>query len=327
MKSNPHFSHHELQEYVHAVFGHDYHAAEQTRIQGGAQKVIYKVNFTNGFSCLLYIWDISSNYFHDELLKESTFQNSYGSSLFSMNTVFLRNHGIRTPALYDMRNGRNGFDFDFALVEYVEGQPAESYFQHHDTPDKHALFQEIGSMISTMHAIEREHYGKADDDKMKEIPCFKLKQDDAINALCYASKHIAMIKENHDLLLHKLAQLESRIQPRTRHHFIHDELGPNHIIIDHKMQPYLIDIEGAGFFDLEHEHSFLKLRFGEYYRYFEQENLDSARLSFYRLCHHLSLTSGGLKLLHRQFPDRQFARKLAAYHARQAIEMLSHNRD
>ncbi|MDM5276308.1 phosphotransferase [Paenibacillus silvae] len=327
MKSDLHFSHNELQEYVHSVFGYNYHAAEQTRMQGGAQKVIYKINFTNGFTCLLYIWDISSNYFQDELLEESTFQNSYGSSLFSMNTVFLRNHGIRTPALYDMRNGRNGFEFDFALVEYIEGQPAESYFQHPNIPDKHALFQEIGSMISTMHAIGREQYGKADDDKMKEIPCFKLKQDDAINALCYASKHIAMIKENHDHLLHKLAQLESQIRLRSHHHLIHDELGPNHIIIDHKMQPYLIDIEGAGFFDLEHEHSFLKLRFGEYYRYFEQENLDSARLSFYRLCHHLSLTSGGLKLLHRQFPDRQFARKLAAYHARQAIEMLSHNRD
>jgi hypothetical protein len=32
--------------------------------------------------------------------------------------------------------------------------------------------------------------------------------------------------------------------------------------------------------------------------------------------------AGGLKLLHRQFPDQQFARNLAAYHAKHAVEML-----
>lgn len=84
-----------------------------------------------------------------------------------------------------------------------------------------------------------------------------------------------------------------------------------------------IDIEGARFFDLEHEHSFLEFRFGEFYRYLRNNNLDHDRMTFYRYCHHLSLISGGLKLLHRQFPDQHFARSLAEHHSRCAIQMVS----
>lgn len=55
----------------------------------------------------------------------------------------------------------------------------------------------------------------------------------------------------------------------------------------------------------------------------KRDDLDPARMRFYRYCHHLSLTAGGLKLLHRQFPDQKFAKDLAAYHARCAIEIAA----
>lgn len=59
------------------------------------------------------------------------------------------------------------------------------------------------------------------------------------------------IRKNDERLLEKLCELEAAIQPRDLYSFIHGELGPDHIWIDHAMQPCLIDIEGAGFFDLE----------------------------------------------------------------------------
>jgi aminoglycoside phosphotransferase (APT) family kinase protein len=322
MKVNRHLTNIELQEYVQHVFGSSYHLTEQTKSQGGAQKAIYKVRCTNGFACMLYVWDISSNYFQEELLHGPTFRSSYGSSLFSMNTNYLQAHGIRTPALYDLNNEGKQHHFDFALVEYIDGQTAEDYFQHTDSISKDRLFQRIGEMISVMHSMERNVYGKVDNIDVKETACSRLKQNDAVKSLLYASRHLQHVKENYNQLLEKLYELEAQIQPRSRYHFIHDELGPNHILVDHQLQPCLIDIEGAGFFDLEHEHSCLALRFGEYYRYFEQKELDPARLSFYQFCHHLSLMAGGLKLLHRQFPDQQFARNLAAYHAKHAVEML-----
>lgn len=323
MEMDSHLTYIELKEYVQRVFGSSYHLAEQTKSQGGAQKAIYKVICTNGFACMLYVWDISSNYFQEELLSEPTFHPSYGSSLFTMNTGFLHNHGIRTPALYDLNNDRKRHHFDFALVEYIEGKTAEDYFQHTDSISKDRLFQRIGDMVSGMHQIERNMHGKVHNPNHKETTCSKLKLIDAAKSLTYASKYLLRVKENYKQLLEKLYELESQIQPRSRYHFIHDELGPNHILVNHQMQPCLIDIEGAGFFDLEHEHSFIALRFGEFYRYFKQKDLDPARMSFYRYCHHLSLMAGGLKLLHRQFPDQQFARILAAYHSKQAIEMLT----
>ena len=52
------------------------------------------------------------------------------------------------------------------------------------------------------------------------------------------------------------------------------ELGPDHVLINDKLEPYLIDIEGTEFFDIEHEHSFLQFRFGDYYRYLKNDTLD-----------------------------------------------------
>lgn len=239
-----------------------------------------------------------------------------------MNTRFLAQHGIRTPALYDLNNDRGRYAYDFALVEYVDGQKAESYFQHNNPKDRDALFQRIRDMLTHMHNIQRNVYGNANDNRKKAEPCYKVKRFDAETALSYASRHMTDIRKNEERLLEKLSELEAAIQPRDLYSFIHGELGPDHIWIDHAMQPCLIDIEGAGFFDLEHEHSFLEFRFGDLYQYLKNNDLDPARMTFYRFCHHLSLVSGGLKLLHRQFPDQQFARGLAEYHARCAVQML-----
>lgn len=82
MMSNNHLTHEELQDYVYNVFGTGYHLTQCARVHGGAQKVIYKMDFKNGFICLLYVWDISSNYFQEEILNEPTFHSAYGSELF-----------------------------------------------------------------------------------------------------------------------------------------------------------------------------------------------------------------------------------------------------
>ncbi|MBD3922060.1 aminoglycoside phosphotransferase family protein [Paenibacillus sp. PR3] len=312
---------------MHNVFGTGYLVTDIARIHGGAQKVVYKIDCRNGFACVLYVWDLSRNYFREEIMNDSgsVFQGSYGGGLFAMNNRCFRQHGIRTPALYDLNEGRDRHPFDFALVEYIKGQKAEAYFQHEDPKVRDELFHRVGSMLSNMHAIERNHHGNADsNDESNDRPCFEVQRKHAEKALAYASEHMAGVRENYSVLLDKLYELEAGIEPRDRYSFIHGELGPDHILIDHEhMQPYLIDIEGAGFFDLEHEHSFLELRFGDFYRYLRNTELDDRRMIFYRYAHHLSLISGGLKLLYRQFPDQQFAKSLAEYHARRAIQMAS----
>ena len=133
-----------MQDYVGKVFGADYVVANVSKMHGGAQKVVYKIDCTNRFSCILYVWDLTMNYFQEEIANEVITDRSYGSDLFEMNNRYLREHGIQTPALYDLNTERSRYNFDYALVEYVNGQKAEVYFRHSDTREQNQLFERIG---------------------------------------------------------------------------------------------------------------------------------------------------------------------------------------
>ncbi|CAH1058349.1 hypothetical protein PAECIP111894_04523 [Paenibacillus pseudetheri] len=52
------------------VFGTSYLVNRVSRMHGGAQKVVYKMECSNGFSCVLYVWDLSMNYFEEEKANE-----------------------------------------------------------------------------------------------------------------------------------------------------------------------------------------------------------------------------------------------------------------
>lgn len=322
MEYNCHLSSNDLQEYVAKVLGTGYGVANVAKMHGGAQKGVYKIDFTNGFSCILYVWDLTMNYFQEEITKEGIHAQSFGGDLFEINNRYLTENGIRTPVLYDLNKEKSRYTFDYALVEYVHGPKAEVYLQESDPKVQDEVLERIGAMLTGMHANERHIYGKPNQIENKIGSCHLLQLENAMVQLEYASRHDERIRANQSKLLEKLHELESRIEARSRYGFIHGELGPDHILINDNLEPCLIDIEGAEFFDIEHEHSFLELRFGDFYRYLKNNNLDANRMLFYRLHHHLSLTSGGLKLLHRKFPDPQFARGLAEYHSRLALQFI-----
>ncbi|SEL79085.1 Phosphotransferase enzyme family protein [Paenibacillus sp. OK003] len=311
-----------LQEYMETVFGMSYVVSNVTKMHGGAQKVVYKVDCTNGFSSVLYVWDLAMNYFKEEIENNNINAKSFGSELFELNNRYFIEHSIRTPALYDLNKERDRYTFDYALVEYVAGQKAEAYFNHTDSGVKERVFQQLGEMITDMHANERKIYGKPNHNENNTGPCHLLQLENAKLQLSYAAGHIGGIRENQNKLLDTLYELESRIQPRNEYGFIHGELGPDHILVNDRLEPYLIDIEGAEFFDIEHEHSFLEFRFGDFYSYLKNDHLDRNRMLFYRFHHHISLISGGLKLLHRGYPNRQFAKDLTDHHYRCVLQFI-----
>lgn len=312
----------DLQDYIGKVFGTAYLVASVSKMHGGAQKVVYKIECSNGFSCVLYVWDLSMNYFKDEIANDDINKHSYGSDLFELNNKYLTQHGIQTPSLYDLNNDRKRYPFDYALVEYVDGHKAETYFHHSDSRVQDKVFQRLGDMLTGMHSNERHIFGKANHSEINKESCHLLQLENAKVQLSYASQHIENIGANQSKLLDILYVLESRIKPRTQYGFIHGELGPDHILVNDKLEPFLIDIEGAMFFDIEQEHSFLEFRFGDFYRYLKNDTLDPNRMLFYRFHHHISLTSGGLKLLQRGFPDQQFAKDLADYHSECAMRFI-----
>ncbi|GIP35662.1 aminoglycoside phosphotransferase [Paenibacillus sp. J2TS4] len=318
-----HIAQADLQEYVRKVFGASYVVDTVTKMRGGAQKMVYKIDCSNSFSCVLYVWDLSMNYFEEEIANQDINEQSYGSSLFEINNKFLIQHGIQTPFLYDLNKERNHYPFDYALVEYVNGQKAEDYFYHSDSKVQDKVFLRLGEMLSSMHANERHYFGKPNEIGINATENGHLIQmENAKVQLSYASHYIESIKSNQNKLLDTLYELESRIKPRAQYGFIHGELGPDHILVNEKLNPLLIDIEGAMYFDIEHEHSFLEFRFGDFYRYLKNDALDPDRMLFYRFHHHISLTSGGLKLLHRGFPDQQFAKDLAEHHSKYALRFI-----
>lgn len=322
MDNTLHMTRTDLQSYIKEVFGAGYIVSNVTQMQGGAQKVVYKVDCDNGFTCVLYVWDLALNYFQKEIENEDLHSRSYGGDLFEQNNKLLTEIGIPTPALYDLNRERSRYPFDYALVEYVEGKKLDAYINQTDKEANYELFQQVGNMVGKMHANERDIFGKVNEIRNDIKQCHELQMQKSKADLRYISQYIDNFKINHNKLLEKLQELESRITYRNRYGFTHGELGPDHFIVNNKLVPYVIDIEGAEFFDIEYEHSFLRIRFGDHYHFFDNDTLDPYRMLFYQYYHHISLTAGFLKLLHRGFPNQQFAESVIKHQSENALSFI-----
>ena len=77
---------------------------------------------------------------------------------------------------------------------------------------------------------------------------------------------------------------------------------------------------GAMYFDVEVEHVWMHMRFGEHYAKLSRGDLDQDRLQFYRLCMHLDLVAGPLRIAGTSHPEREWFRSLAEYHLQRALQ-------
>jgi aminoglycoside phosphotransferase (APT) family kinase protein len=119
--------------------------------------------------------------------------------------------------------------------------------------------------------------------------------------------------------LHSLAE---PIEPRVAWALVHGELGPDHILLDRRGEPVLIDIEGARYFDVETEHVWMRMRFGAQYAMLSRGGLDEDRLRFYQLCMHVNLVAGPLRIAGTSHPEREWFRDLAERHLQRALHLL-----
>ncbi|HEY7431303.1 MAG TPA: hypothetical protein VH641_11285 [Streptosporangiaceae bacterium] len=116
--------------------------------------------------------------------------------------------------------------------------------------------------------------------------------------------------------------LAAAVRPRAEYSLVHGELGPDHVLVDERGGPVLIDVEGLMFFDAEWEHAFLRLRFGEHYPALRPDGLDDQRLRFYALALDLSLIAGPLRLLDGDFPDRGAMLSIVHHAVERALSYL-----
>lgn len=157
---------------------------------------------------------------------------------------------------------------------------------------------------------------------MSEVSCERRVLERALRDLEEAAGRDGRIAAAGAALRDRLHELADRVRPRTEYGLIHGELGPDHVLVDTDGHPILIDIEGLMYFDVEWEHVFLRLRFGEQYTALAGPGLDPQRLDLYVLAMRLSLVAGPLRLLDGDFPDRAFMQGIAEHNAKEALALL-----
>jgi hypothetical protein len=127
----------------------------------------------------------------------------------------------------------------------------------------------------------------------------------ALRHLARSADRVPAVARVRPRLDETLLALAASVRPRASYALIHGELGPDHVFIDDRGEPVVIDIEGAMYFDVEWEHAFLRLRFGRHYERLRVSGLDERRMSLYALALDLSLIEGPLRVLDGGYPDRE----------------------
>ncbi|MDG4790913.1 phosphotransferase [Micromonospora sp. WMMD1102] len=273
------------------------------------------------------------------------FGDASGSELFEAADAILAAAGVRTPEVLLLDRSRSRYPADVALVEDVPGPNLEQRLAA-DPVRAAGTLARLAELLAAMRDCRGTRLGKVatlarptdgtDRTADASTPvsgasasvsgasapqpsAVEVVRDRALADLAEAARRDGRIAGDRVRLTELLSGLSAGIAPRTTYGLVHGELGPDHVLVDADSEPVLIDIEGLMFFDVEWEHVFLRLRFGEHYSPLAVDGLDERRLRFYQLAQHLSLVAGPLRLLDGDFPDRDFMRGIAARHAERVL--------
>jgi aminoglycoside phosphotransferase (APT) family kinase protein len=323
---------------VRAAFGRGRRLTGVERLRGGSKKGVYRLTLDDESTAVSYVWDATENYWPARPNdagedRADPFSDASGIELFQASQAQLTELGVRTPAIYWCARSRTDFPADIALVEDVRGGTLEARLEQ-GTPGMGPVLALLGESLAAMHQHGAPRWGKlawaasgGAGDGPAEGPadgrsCEQIVLDRALADLAESAGRVSRVAAARERLEDLARELRAAVQPRTRYGLIHGELGPDHVLIDRHGRPVMIDIEGAMYCDIEWEHAFLQLRFGEHYRQLRADNLDQQRMRFYRLALHLSLIAGPLRLLDGDFPDRELMRQIAEHNIDRALAFL-----
>jgi hypothetical protein len=273
------------------------------RLAGGSKKGVYRVRIDGGTTVVLYSWDGSENYWPAAAdAAADPFADASGATLFRDGYDALRGLGVPVPALLAFDDTAADLSFEVAVVEDVAGGSLEARLV--EAPDRAAAaLGQLANALDRLHSSRREAIGKLSH-PVAGASCALIAVHRARRHLAAAAKSLPELAAAQTALADVLERLLEAVPPRRDHRLIHGELGPDHVLLDPVDRPYLIDIEGLMYFDVEWEHAFLQLRFREHYEALRVDGLDGSRLRLYALCLHLSLVAGPLQLLGGSHPEQ-----------------------
>lgn len=313
---------------VRAVFGAQLRLLRVDRLAGGSKKGVYRLTLDDGGTALVYAWDDSEDYWLGVLPEGAVdpadpFSHASGLDLFEAAARRLASVGARCPELLLADRSRSVYPADIAVVEDVTGGSLEALLEKDPVAAERPL-SVLADWLAAMAAVRSPSLGKvAFVDAGGRSPGTSGKTimlDRALAQLTEIARRdrrAAVAQGRLAELLHSLAE---PIGPRTAAALIHGELGPDHVLLDRGGEPVLIDIEGALYFDVEVEHVWMRMRFGEHYAKLSRGGLDEDRLRFYQLCMHLDLVAGPLRIAGTSHPEREWFRGVAEHHLQRALQ-------
>jgi len=305
----------DLSGLVRDALGAGCHVVAVDRLRGGSKKGVYRVRLDGSHpaSVIIYSWAEAENFWPGahEADPADPFAPASGLVPFLTAQRSLNSLGVRVPQVLLADDSRRQYPADVAVVEDASGGTLEALFETDPTRATGAL----GDLAEMLEVLERG--GSA-----SEISCERRVLDRAMRDLEEAVGRDGRIAAAGTALCDRLQELADRVSPRAQYGLIHGELGPDHVLVDAEGHPVLIDIEGLMYFDVEWEHVFLQLRFGEWYPALARPGLDPQRLDLYMLAMRLSLVAGPLRLLDGDFPDRAFMQGIAEHNLKEALALL-----
>jgi hypothetical protein len=309
---------------VRAAFGPQRRLTGLTRLRGGTKKGVYRLTFDGGPTAVLYVWDPAESSWPADPENSEPFAEASGAELYEASRLRLEALGVRTPRTYLVDAGRAGCPADVALVEDVRGGTLEELLRRDPAAAEPALAA-LAAALSAMHRHRGPRWGKvarADSAAASDRASEEVVLEMALGHLAQAAARVDRIAAAREPLEAATRELAAAVRPRAGYGLIHGELGPDHVLLDDDGQAVLIDIEGVMFFDVEWEHAFLQLRFGEHYRWLRAHSLDEARLRFFALAQALSLIVGPLRLLDGAFADRQAVLRIVETNVHRALSFV-----
>jgi len=316
----------DLHDFVRAELGADQRLAALDRLSGGSKKGVYRLTFDDAMTAILYVWAAGENYWPpSSTVPGDPFIDASGAELFATNHAALSAVGVRTPQLFMLDRDGRYLDADLALVEDVGALRLEALLER-DAVAATAPLSALGDALRRMHTSTGPHYGKLALIAAGEAPQDRRAEDivvdRALRHLDAAAARDARLADAHDRIGAHVRDLAAVVMPRATYGLVHGELGPDHVLVTPAGEPVVIDFEGLTYFDVEWDHAWLMMRFGDAYPTLRPIDLGADRLELYRYAQVLSLIEGPLRIADTDFPDRGWMLSLAEWNIGKALAAL-----
>ncbi|MEU0169359.1 phosphotransferase [Streptomyces iakyrus] len=296
------------------------------RLRGGTRKGVYRLILDDDSTAVAYVWSADEDYWDQpDPDPRDVFSHGTGLGLFTAAHDRLAAAGVRTPHLRFADSTHTHLPADAAVVEDLTGGSLEDALARDPAGAPQAL-ERTAELLATLHSHTGPRFGKVavvdDGGSSYGVSCEQRITEGALHSAAEAAARDPRAAAARPELEKEIHALAAEVRPRDRHTLVHGELGADHVLLTPDGQPALIDIEGLMYFDVEHEHVFLRLRFGRHYDALRAPGLDEARLRLYRLAMHLGLVSGPLTLIEGDFPHPGRMREIAEHNLHQALSLL-----